>query len=126
MNLYFIYGTLKKGKRNDHIMKQVKGEFICPVETVKPYPMFDLGNGFPFLQDSIHFGKIIQGELYLVDEKYDKKLDYFEGVPSLYKRGTITVEFEDNVYDDINCYFITDELTNGELEQVDFINEWED
>ena len=121
--IVFVYGTLKTGMRNHSVMKRIKGEFQFPAETVRLYPMFDLGNGFPYLQDTKHTGHIIQGEVFKVPGKSMKELDYFEGVPDLYKKGMIEVEFEGNVIE-ANCYFITDELDRGELEQVKFFSEW--
>ena len=122
----FVYGTLKKDMKNHHILKQMEASFICSAETTKPYPMFDLGNGFPYVQDKKGVGHIIQGEVWVIDEKHEKALDYFEGVPTLYKKGKINAEFENLVYEDLNCYFISDELDNGELEQVDLMDEWKE
>lgn len=121
---FFVYGTLKLGMKNSHIMNHVKASFVAHVETVEKYPMFDLGNGFPYVQDNPGKGLILQGQLFSVHQKYEKDLDRFEGVPSLYKKGTINVEVENLLYEDINCYFISDELTDDELNEVDLFEEW--
>jgi len=124
--LYFIYGTLKKGMRNYSVLQRCNAELIAEVETVEKYPMFDLGDGFPYLQDKVGIGSIIQGELYKIDSKYQKLLDEFEGVPTLYKKGVLTVEIENFKYSNVNCYFITDELLYEELNQMTLFNNWEE
>lgn len=115
--LFFIYGTLKRGMRNNCIMKDASAEFISKVKTSKKYSMFDLGHGFPYLQDNPR--SVIHGELWKVRKSEIKKLDYFEGVPELYKKGKISVELESTVWDDVNTYFITDELTQEEINSLD-------
>jgi gamma-glutamylcyclotransferase (GGCT)/AIG2-like uncharacterized protein YtfP len=125
MKYFFIYGTLKKGMRNHHILKKLNAIFIAEVETTNLFSMFDLGNGFPYVQDNPGNGLIIQGELYILEEGIQEKLlDEFEGVPNLYKKGTIDVEVENLKYQDVNCYFISDELTDEELNEVDLFEEW--
>lgn len=131
MKYYFIYGTLKKGMKNSHIMKNVHAKYIADVATVKPFPMFDLGNGFPYVQNVKGKGSIIKGELYGIECKYEKDLDSFEGVPDLYNRGFIDVETIVSEaqpyklpYTQVSCYFITDELDNFELNDVELFNEW--
>lgn len=124
MKHFFVYGTLKQGMKNSHIMKKVSAVFIANVETTQHYPMFDLGNGFPYVQDAQGRGLILQGELYAIEDEHESFMDSFEGVPTLYKKGVIDVEVENLLYEDINCYFIADELTDDELNDVDLFEEW--
>ena len=121
----FVYGTLKQNMKNHSVMERIKGEFQFPAETIRLYPMFDLGNGFPYLQDKAHTGYIIQGEVFRVPTENMKTLDYFEGVPDLYKKGMIEVEFKGNVIE-ANCYFISDELDEYELQNVKLFSNWEE
>ena len=121
---FFVYGTLKKGMKNSHIMEKVQAEFISECSTIEKYPMFDLGDGFPYVQDKHGSGMKIYGELYNVDKKYESSLDYFEGVPILYKKGIIGVEYEGVKYSDINCYFIANELKDEELTDVELFDNW--
>jgi len=123
--MVFVYGTLKQGMRNHSVIERIKGEFQFPAETIGLYPMFDLGNGFPYLQDVVGTGYIIQGEIYKIPTENMKTLDYFEGVPDLYKKGMIEVEFEGNVIE-ANCYFISNELDENELQDVKLFSNWED
>ena len=121
---FFVYGTLKSKMKNHHILRKLRATYIADVETTSKYPMFDLGNGFPFLQDNKGNGLIIQGELYSISSDQEKALDRFEGVPTLYKKGSIEVEVKNLKYSDVNCYFISDELTNDELNEVDLFEDW--
>lgn len=121
----FIYGTLKLGCRNNHIMEKAQGEFLFPCVSIKKYPMFDLGDGFPYLQDKLDFGNIIVGELWKVPNSGAEILNVFEGVPDLYKNGRIEVEFENKVIC-AYCYFKTDELSENELNYINLIDEWEE
>lgn len=118
--LLFVYGTLKKALHNHYVLKDVKAKYISDVETTKKYPLFELNAPFPYIQDSPGVGKIVKGELYEVHEKYKENLDYFEGVPILYKNGKIEVtdgysEFR------VNCYFKAEGIN---LEGIKFISEY--
>jgi len=126
MAIYFIYGTLKDNMKNNHILKECRAKFIGDVITKDKYPMFDLGDGFPYIQDKKGIGYNISGELYEIKDSYQKKLDWFEGVPTLYKRGKIEVEGNIGCSTTADCYFIVDELDIDELNRVNFLNEWID
>jgi gamma-glutamylcyclotransferase (GGCT)/AIG2-like uncharacterized protein YtfP len=120
--LFFVYGTLKQDIKNQNIIKKIGGEFLFPATTFGLYPMFNLGNRKLFLQDKEHIGYVIQGEVYKVHSNMIKHLDEFVGVPELYKKGSIRVNFECNVMK-ANCYFIANELTEDELKKVKFFRE---
>ena len=122
----FVYGTLKEGMKNHHILENMKATKICEAQTTKKYPMFDLGNGFPYVQNKKGIGHIIHGEIWVIDSEFEIDLDRFEGVPELYKKGKIDASFDTMVYEDLNCYFIADELDRGELEQVDLFDNWQE
>jgi len=124
-SLYFVYGTLKKDMRNHSVLKKINANFLAQCKTADNYPMFDLGNGFPYLQEEPGNGNIIHGELFEIDNKFEKHLDDFEGVPELYYRGTITIIYnKQNIL--VNCYFITDSLSNEELNQTEMLDNWID
>jgi len=119
----FVYGTLKSNCRNNDIIKRAGGEFLFPCITTNKYPMFDLGDGFPYIQDTKGIGKHIEGELWKVPNSGAEILNEFEGVPTLYKNGRIDIEFE-NIKINAYCYFKTKELSDNELENITFIDEW--
>jgi len=122
---FFIYGTLKKSNVNNKILKNVNAKFIGYAETIEKYPMFDIGGGFPYLQDNKGIGNIIEGELWKIDDVNNnlKTLDWFEGVPDLYKKGNIDIELENLKYINVNVYFKTQEIN---LENIKLIFCWKD
>jgi len=126
MKVYvFVYGTLKSGFRNDHIMKRIPATFVINAKSRVELPMFDIGHGFPYLQSNMGIGKIIKGEIYEVKLKDMPKLDFFEGVPELYKPVYIDYTGEDGrLYPSVRTYCITDELGDQELEKVEFLEEY--
>jgi gamma-glutamylaminecyclotransferase len=119
----FVYGTLKKDCCNHHILKTLIGELQrpVPVKTVEKYPMYKSESYFPYLEDQKGIGHQVKGEVYEISDNDADVLDRFEGVPTLYKRGTIKVS-TGNVKLDCVCYFKAKEsfdVINKEL-----INEW--
>ena len=123
-DLYFIYGTLKSNQYNNHMMKDILAKFMGNAISIDKYPLFDIGDGFPYLQDEKGIGQNVIGELYLIDKNKRDVLDNFEGVPSLYNRGSIDVKIDGKIYKDVNCYFIANELSKDKLSKMKFLKEW--
>lgn len=121
--LVFVYGTLKEGCCNHYVLiSKVVHETPVKVTTVDKYPMYKSQQYFPYLEDQKGVGNHIIGELWEVEDYYEKSLDYFEGVPTLYKKGKITVQDEScRIYEDVNVYFRTKET---ETLHRNLINEW--
>lgn len=117
--LVFVYGTLKKDCCNHHIIER-STEFKFPAETTTMYPMYKSSSYFPYLENQKGYGNIIQGEVYEVSDEFLIKMDIFEGVPTLYKRGKIEVQFENIVVQCI-CYFKAEDTL---LVDIELINEW--
>lgn len=86
--LFFCYGTLKKGERNERMLSEQK--FIGPAKTLPKYKLYNLG-GYPGLKPC-EDGMVVHGELYDIDEKCVERLDRYEGHPSLFKRDEIQIE----------------------------------
>lgn len=63
----FVYGTLKQGFHNHHILENV--EFICEATTKERYPMVNIEKCFLYLINAKGYGKNVQGEVYRMDEK---------------------------------------------------------
>lgn len=119
MERIFVYGTLKKGLSNDHVLSRLKCKYINDCKTFYKYPMIVLEDPFPYLLDQKDYGKIIKGEIYEIPKENMEDLDYFEGVPTLYKRGKIKV-IEDGKEEPevLSCYFKAEtirDLKNTEL-----------
>ena len=104
--LFFVYGTLKKNQSNHWLINEVRGKFVSKCKTVYKHPMYQLNQPFPYLDDVQDKGHVIQGELYEIHKKFEDRLDDFEGVPDLYKKGLIKVILNDKV-EIANCYFTT-------------------
>uniref|UniRef100_A0A7E4VBG1 Gamma-glutamylcyclotransferase family protein n=1 Tax=Panagrellus redivivus TaxID=6233 RepID=A0A7E4VBG1_PANRE len=86
----FVYGTLKRGEPNAHIMsnpKTGKHKFVGGAVTKEAYPLFVAGQwNIPFMLGEEGKGFRIHGELYDVDEAKLKALDTLEGHPTVYQR----------------------------------------
>jgi len=126
--LIFIYGTLKNGCINNDILKNLSAQFLFPAETIQEYPMYlseDMMEYFPYFENQPGKGNIIQGEVWDIPRQNLEELDYFEGVPDLYVRDKIKVEFEKNIYDCL-CYFKSHNSDDDTLNCFDLIDEWTD
>jgi gamma-glutamylcyclotransferase (GGCT)/AIG2-like uncharacterized protein YtfP len=86
----FVYGTLKNGFYNHHLLENA--EFICSATTKKNYPMVNIEEYFPYLIDAEGIGYYVEGEVYKIDEEILTMLDILEGYPDLYNRHKITVK----------------------------------
>jgi gamma-glutamylcyclotransferase (GGCT)/AIG2-like uncharacterized protein YtfP len=83
----FTYGTLLRGEPNHRLLATSK--FIGEATTKAEYTMVDCGY-YPAILEG---GKTaVKGEVFEVDERTLERLDYLEGVPSLYIRKTITLD----------------------------------
>jgi gamma-glutamylcyclotransferase (GGCT)/AIG2-like uncharacterized protein YtfP len=82
----FVYGTLKSGFRNHHLLKG--GEFFGGAATVPTYQMIE--NGFPVIMQDPE-GKPVAGEIYSVDDETLARLDQLEREGSSYDRKLIDV-----------------------------------
>jgi gamma-glutamylcyclotransferase (GGCT)/AIG2-like uncharacterized protein YtfP len=124
MELLFIYGTLKNDFENNYILKNINAKFICNVSTSLKYPLFQLNQNFPYLQNTSGLGHFVKGELWEVEKIYINELDYFEGTPTLYYRDKIEVFDIDNKLFNAHSYFKTDILSNEILSSIELIEEW--
>ena len=87
MTILFVYGTLKRGQRNHHLMREAR--FLGEAVTAPLYTLLDLGS-FPGM---IPGGTTaVHGELYEVGPGLLARLDRHEGVPRLYTRGVVWLE----------------------------------
>lgn len=103
----FVYGTLDKHP----LMKNT--DFLFECETVDKYIKIE-NSFFPSLKYSTEQkGEHQMGKLYEVPEKDIKNIDEYEGVPDLFYRKEINVEFE-NIVVLAWCYFITEKINHKE------------
>ncbi|XP_054879197.1 gamma-glutamylaminecyclotransferase C-like [Poeciliopsis prolifica] len=96
MHHIFVYGSLKRGQPNHPYMidsNNGKAEFLCPAVTVQKFPLVIATKyNLVFLLNLPGQGKRIHGEIYKVDEKMLKYLDWFEKVPTMYQRTVVELE----------------------------------
>lgn len=87
----FVYGSLKKGFENEHILKKAK--YISKARTVRKFAMYESKRGrYPYLLKHQTLNHI-NGELYKIPRKeLLEKIDIFEGSPDYYERETIEVK----------------------------------
>ena len=82
--IFFVYGSLKKGFENDHILEKAK--YISKAITVREFAMYEANGGeYPYLLKEKSLYKITRNDLL-------KKIDIFEGSPDYYKRESIEVK----------------------------------
>ena len=84
----FVYGTLKRGCRNHHVLRAA--EFLGEAWTEPLYLMINCGS-YPGLMHagSARKGQAIHGELYRIDTPLLAILDAFEDVPREYIRASV-------------------------------------
>jgi len=86
-HLVFVYGTLRKGHCNHHLLKEACCHGVGSSEAC--YAMY-LKNGYPYITSSEARYQIV-GELYSVEYDTLVALDKFEGHPRYYERREIPV-----------------------------------
>ncbi|VTT97078.1 Gamma-glutamyl cyclotransferase OS=Opitutaceae bacterium TAV5 GN=OPIT5_28875 PE=4 SV=1: AIG2 [Gemmataceae bacterium] len=94
-----MYGTLKRGLRNHHLMAGQR--FVADAVTEPRYRVIDLGP-YPGMVADAAAGLAVRGELWAVDPGCLAALDAFEGVPDLFVRGTVAVAGQGG---DVYAYF---------------------
>uniref|UniRef100_A0A087XHI4 Gamma-glutamylaminecyclotransferase n=1 Tax=Poecilia formosa TaxID=48698 RepID=A0A087XHI4_POEFO len=96
MHRVFVYGSLKRGQPNYPYMtdrSNGKAEFLGTAVTVQKYPLVIATKyNLVFLLNLPGQGKRVHGEIYKVDEKMLKYLDWFEKVPTMYQRTAVELE----------------------------------
>ena len=89
----FVYGTLKRGQGNHHVMTDSKGLLIDTTETVKDYVMLNF-TAYPGVVEAAKFSEAepttIKGEVYEVPSL--DYLDALEGYPHLYYREEVKLK----------------------------------
>ena len=85
----FVYGTLMKGERAEHLLDDATYVGRCQL---RDYAMYHLG-AYPGIQPCM--GEVVYGELYLICDQMVEKLDEYEVEGTLYDRKTVTVWMDD-------------------------------
>ena len=116
----FVYGTLKKGQGNHHVMTDAKALLIDTTETVDEYVMLNF-TAYPGVVEATKFSgatpTTIKGEVYEVPSL--DSLDSLEGYPHLYYREEI--ELKDGI---IAWMYLYNLLGDGEALSTVSGGEW--
>lgn len=116
----FTYGSLKRGEPNHNILKDINAKFLGDAITSEKYPLFEIIDPFPYLQNEPGIGHFIKGEAYEVPDDKKPYLDYFEGAPDLYNLGKIMINLNKNITE-LDVYFKTNSVS---LDNLKFLKEW--
>ncbi len=85
----FVYGTLKRGGRNHAFL--AGQEFLGEARTLPHYRLFDAG-AYPCLVEDRQAGVAVRGEAWRVDDGVFLRLDPFEEVDHLFRRGSVWLD----------------------------------
>ena len=96
----FVYGTLKRGQRNDHFLRDA--EFVGEYRTRKIYSMYQFEDYPAVCLNGKH---AIQGEVYHINQRQFKMLDDLEWYPHFYQRLEIPT-----AYGKAWMYYVREEL----------------
>jgi gamma-glutamylcyclotransferase (GGCT)/AIG2-like uncharacterized protein YtfP len=96
--LLFVYGTLKRGFRNNFYLEDQ--DFVEEVDTRPLYRLFDNGY-FPMMVEDLDHGYSVSGEIWEVDDDFIEIIDDHE---MLYERKLIEIDGYDEVYAYIYVY----------------------
>lgn len=120
----FVYGTLKRGFANAHLLD--RATFIGDFRTLVRFPLV-VGGRFnsPYLLDIPKKGAKVKGEVYAVDDATLADLDYFENVGINYSRKVAKVSHcADRAFAaDAFIYFKTNMLE--ELSKKPFVDDYQ-
>jgi gamma-glutamylaminecyclotransferase len=86
-DLVFVYGTLRQGERNHGLLETAKAPFLGPA--ILPQATLYTHGDIPFIVSSSTGGVV--GEVYQVDKKLLKRLDWLEQHPDLYRRKLVKI-----------------------------------
>jgi len=103
MNRVFVYGTLKRGQRNYHYLKDA--EFVGQFVTQKLYSMVEFED-YPAV--CLNGDHAIEGEVFQVTNQQFRMLDELEWYPDFYQRIEITT-----IYGDAWMYIVKTKLCHG-------------
>jgi len=90
--ILFVYGTLKRGLRNNHLIADQ--EFLGEALTEPHYRVIDLGPHPGLVMDGAN-GLAVRGELWSLSECCLVELDAFEEVPGPFIRTEVKIAGRD-------------------------------
>lgn len=91
MHIVFVYGTLRKGQGNSHLLDRSK--FLGRAKTKEKFALYT--KGIPFLSRMKAVSQAL-GEVYAVDDATLERLDQLENHPNWYCREEAEILLEEN------------------------------
>jgi gamma-glutamylcyclotransferase (GGCT)/AIG2-like uncharacterized protein YtfP len=117
----FVYGTLKRGYGNHHLLKNQL--YLGKAKTKQKWAMVGNGMPFPYVLSVNNLGYQVEGEVYMVDGLTLKALDRLEGVPTHYKKLNVGVIYtDDNSTDTVSMYVKAS--ISGSYNPEEYISRW--
>ncbi|OQR73300.1 gamma-glutamylaminecyclotransferase B isoform 1 [Tropilaelaps mercedesae] len=108
----FVYGTLKTGEPNHHVITNRENgvaQLLGAGRTVRVFPLLIASTfNIPYLLYKPGTGHRVRGEVYGVDDQMLKLLDDFENHPTYYKRQAEDIELDDGSTLSAWAYFLVD------------------
>tara|TARA_Y100000361_G_scaffold27316_1_gene22260 strand:+ start:7034 stop:7678 length:645 start_codon:yes stop_codon:yes gene_type:complete len=101
-NVVAVYGTLKKGGSNHHLLYGQR--FVGKGTTRDKYPL--VISGLPYLLDKSGYGHHVEVEVYKVNNDTFAALDSLEGHPQFYQRKRIPIKLGSGTILTAWIYFI--------------------
>jgi gamma-glutamylaminecyclotransferase len=120
--LLFTYGTLMKGERNEHLLKDAR--FVGKATTKPTYKLFRIDGNFTFPAIIDTGDTAVKGEVYEVPASALPGMDRMEGHPHFYCRKP--VELETALDKEVIAYFFVDKDSlprrHPEIKSGDWLN----
>ena len=91
MNRVAVYGTLKSGYNNNHLLQSA--DLVGTGKLKDRYPLEV--KGLPYLYAEKGVGEFVDVEVYDVNDELLARLDQLEGHPNWYKRERVLVDMDD-------------------------------
>lgn len=104
-----VYGTLKSGFNNNHLLGD--SEFIGSGKLQERYPLEV--SGLPYLYSEKGVGEFVEVEVYDLDQETLLRIDQLEGHPSWYQRKQVVVNLDDWSKTTAWVYFIDEPTPEG-------------
>ena len=118
----FVYGTLKRGQGNHHLLKD--SQFLGKAHTKFKWAMINNSNGsFPYLLQTLRHGEHVQGEVFKVNRATLTRLDILEGTPKHYRRAKLDVNYNDGGSEKGVITYVKVHITQEDLQQPK-LKEW--
>ena len=120
--LIFVYGTLKKGFRNNYLLSTSK--YIGKGITKDKFGLYkSICGNYPFAIESIKDTNI-EGEIYEIASETEFQLDILEGFPTLYLKKKIKILCENGDESEATTYLKNEENYKDLINFNEKIKNW--